>query len=157
MSLLFFMIYRGLPIILALLTISRGYIYTIGEVNKLPESLVRQLNFKPYKLLVYPIVLILTFVPSLIDQIWNIFDENRSIWVVILRVAVTHSIGFINALMYILLRELYQVPNRKSEEEALLNFRRTSLFLNSDFWTNANCTSHLASPCSPDYRSPGIC
>jgi len=107
-ALLFYMGYRGIPVLLGLMIVIISYFKALKQVSQLPSLLIKRMNYQPHKLLVYPIVLLLIFMPSLVDQILQIYDENRPLWITIMRVGITHSIGFINALVYVLLRDLYQ-------------------------------------------------
>ena len=117
------MIYRGFPITLGLIFTIAGYLSAIKAVKELPEEIVRQMNFNPYNLLWYPAVLILIFLPSVIDPIVTIWTVYRPTWVRALRMAIPHSIGFSNAVVYVILRKLYQKvepweKGNRIEEEA---------------------------------------
>ncbi len=99
---------RGIPVLLGLTIVLISYLKALRQVSQLPPLLVKRMNFASHKLLVYPIALMLVFLPSLADQILQIYDENRPLWITIMRVGITHSIGFINAMVYVVLRDLYQ-------------------------------------------------
>jgi len=110
-KLTFYMIFRGLPIIACAIITLRGYTRTIKEVSILPKEFVKEVGLSAGKLWWYPSVLICAFFPSLIDQIISIYKPDRPTWITALHVAVTHSIGFINAVLYGIFSKLYTSTN----------------------------------------------
>ena len=101
------MLISGVPIILSLLVIIQGYILTIKKTKDLPDILLKRLGFKPSNLLIYPIVLNITLLPSVIDSIQAAYYFPPSFWLIALEIGISHLIGLINAIMYVKLRGLY--------------------------------------------------
>ena len=96
-----------------------GYLGALRQIKKwqagsdIERRLINQLDLASYKLLWYPAVSILIFLPSAVDPIVSIFIPEKPFWIRALRMALPHSIGFTNALVYILMRKLYLAPTEK--------------------------------------------
>jgi len=100
-------IYRGIPIFLGLTISVVGYVKIMRRIKDLPRSDFEEMDFKVSSLLWYPVGLILIFSPTLIEPILKLIIKETPTWIMVIRIGVPHSIGFINAIMYILLRKLY--------------------------------------------------
>jgi len=129
------MVIRGFPILLGLIISFEAYRRTIQEANKLPAYLMEQMESSIYNLLWYPCSLMITFAPSILDQLIAIFVPDRPVWVTALRVGITHSLGFINAILYIILRGLY---HNKKEEELELELDPTPTFEEANDTSSSN-------------------
>ena len=103
----FYMISRGIPIMTCAIITIRGYIRAIKEISLLPKDFAKEIGLNAGKLWWYPSVLIFAFLPSLIDQVISIYSPNRPTWITALRIGITHSIGFINAVLYGIFGKLY--------------------------------------------------
>jgi len=125
------MAYNGIPIILGLAIILIGYLRIIYKIKRLPITIREQIDLNMYSLLIYPAVLVITFLPSIIDHIVGIFHPERPVWVTALRMSITHSIGFINAVMYIRLRNLNQKKKKNSFAETPSGFDMDSSSVSS--------------------------
>jgi len=122
------MLYRGVPIMVGLIVTVIGYLGALKKIRNWQKSsgierrLINQLDLSSSKLLWDPAASILIFLPSAIDPIVDIFNVERPLWVRALRMAIPHSIGLTNALVYILLRKLYlnpTKPNRASRKQTI--------------------------------------
>lgn len=133
MQFLFYMLFRGIPILLGLIITFESYRRAIREAKKLPPVLIEQMDWSIYNLLWYPCSLMITFAPSLLDQFVSIYAPNRPIWVTALRVGITHSLGFINALLYITLRGLYHNKDLPQIPEPTCEFEVANHTTDSDF------------------------
>jgi len=102
------MFYRGMPITIGLIIIIFGYTKAIKQLKEFPKQLAGDMQFNVYHLLWYPAASIITFFPSVIDPIVEIYTSERPVLVRALRMAIPHLIGFTNAVVYIILRELYK-------------------------------------------------
>jgi len=98
-----------------------GYFLCLKQIKEIPEEYLQRLGVKPYYLLIYPITLIITFLPSSFLHVFITLAHTKTppVWLLLLRSVVTHSVGLWNAIMYILFRKLYQVPKKYelSEEQ----------------------------------------
>ncbi len=115
--LVFYLCFCGAPVLLALFVVIIGYRKALKSANEIPKAVMDQLGFKKLHLLLYPIVLLMAFLPNLVDGIASIYFYPPPFWLLILDISISHSIGSINALLYINLRKLYQIgsPDRISE------------------------------------------
>jgi len=96
-------------VILALTASIFGYLKAIKNFNSLPQYLIDHINVKVYKLLWYPVVLFIIFLPSMLDNLWvNISGAPAAVSVKAFHLGVTHAIGFINALVYGIQRKSYR-------------------------------------------------
>ena len=96
------MMASSLPMILCVVMTSIIYFRAVVNVKKLPEPHFQKINSGIHKLLWYPAVLFLVFLPSLVDHFVLVIDptDAPSLIFLVPHVAITHSIGFINALIY---------------------------------------------------------
>ena len=113
------MLCRGCPIMLGLIIIFKGYYNTIRELQNLPEGILIEMDYNIYKLLWYPTVLLVVFTPSVIDQLVAFYNPGRPIWLTMLRVGITHSLGFYNCIMYVMMRKLYNTPDKYLERNSI--------------------------------------
>lgn len=120
--LLFYSCLHSAPVLLALFIVIKGYLKALKSANEIPKALMDQLGFKKYHLLVYPIVLAMAFLPGLVSNITSVYRYPPPFWLLTLEISISHSIGTINAVLYIKLRKLYQIghPGRYREETAEL-------------------------------------
>jgi len=104
-------------IVIVALTVSIfGYLKAIKNFNSLPQYLIDHINVKVYKLLWYPTVLFIIFLPSMLDNFWvNVSGTPAAVPVKAFHLGVTHAIGFINALVYGIQRKSYR--NRSADKD----------------------------------------
>lgn len=124
------LIYRALPIIIGLVVSVVGYLKIVAKMRELPQTYTSEIGI--YKLLWYPIGLIIIFSPTLLDPVISALISDKPVWYRAIRIFIPHSIGWINAVMYISLRKLYQVQgHRKQSEMSAMMFKDDSSFSNS--------------------------
>jgi len=115
----FLILYEGIAITLGSILTFRAYIHVIREIKSLPKELISSLNIKAYSLLWYPAVLFGSFLPCMIASFYRVIrpdDEEVPSWVIGLHIVMPHSIGFTNALVYVIQRKLYANTFSKEEE-----------------------------------------
>jgi len=114
----FFFMTKGGPILLSFVVIIGGYMFCLKQMKEIPPEYLAQLEYKPYYLMLYPITLIVSFLPSFILHIINMISLDQvPAWLVLLRAVFTHTIGLSNAIIYIFFRKLYQKPVTKEAIE----------------------------------------
>jgi len=101
-------IYEAIPILAGLIITLIGYIKAIKRIRELPQHIVEQTEIGVYKLLWFPLVLFVTFLPSVVNNFIGIFIKDIPPWVCGLHLGLTHSIGFTNAIVYGFQRKLYK-------------------------------------------------
>ena len=95
------MLYEGLPMIFALVITIVSYVMTVRKIKQLPEGVVEMLDLNVYKFFWYPGILLVTFIPSIADNFTAIYlGYQLPTAIKIMHVACTHSIGFLNSLVY---------------------------------------------------------
>ena len=96
------MVTSSLSIILCTVITAIGYFYAVANVKKLPKAHFQRINSGIHKLLWYPTILFLVFLPSLVDHFIHVIDPAHTSpsTFLILHAAITHSIGFVNAIIY---------------------------------------------------------
>ena len=96
------MIAISLSIILGVIITVITYFRTVVSVKKIAEVHFHKINTGIHKLLWYPAVLFIVFLPTLVDHIAHTIDptDKRSLVFLIPHAAITHSIGFTNAIIY---------------------------------------------------------
>ncbi len=101
------MLYEGLPVILGTFVTLIGYLNVVKRMKGLPKHFLEKMDISLYQVLWYPIILFITFVPIVIENIIRIYEPDRPIWKKALTLTFTHAIGFLNAVVYIVQRKLY--------------------------------------------------
>jgi len=94
------MIFEGIPLSVGLIITLFGYCKAISNTRKAIGSFLETVGVDVYKLLWYPAVLFIVFIPSLIDNAYQIFTKNPILGVEVAHILLTHSIGFLNAIVY---------------------------------------------------------
>ncbi len=113
-GIIFYMSYRGLPILVGLIIVILAYKKAITSLKDVPKCYFQNENFSVYQLLWYPAIFFITYIPYVIlDSTAGLI--NRS-FIMILALIFSHPIGFYNALLFIIQRRLYK-GNKKEEEE----------------------------------------
>ncbi len=132
------MIYQGIPVFLGLIVTIIGYGAAIVKVKRLPPDIAQQLGINVYRLLWYPAVLFITFLPGMIDNFLQIFyGFDRPVAIEAIHLCLTHSIGFTNALVYGLQRNL---GARTKESEGVLGDSEIDSSLSITFELNKSST-----------------
>ena len=103
-----FVVIKALLVVTCTIISLTCYIVTIRRFNKIKTVFINQENFKLQRLLLYPAVLFGSFLPVLIYEFLRlcIGFEKLTIFKAAIMI-VTHSIGWVNALVYGLHRKLY--------------------------------------------------
>ena len=113
--------YEGIPTLLAVIISLVGYISAIRRFKSLPSDIIELLDVNVYKLLWYPVVLILAFVPSMVDNFIQTVDGvDRAFFAKIIHIGCTHSIGFLNALIYGIQMRGVHIRNRSATHDVSL-------------------------------------
>lgn len=86
-----------------------------NKAADLPKAYLDQLGFHTSHLVLYPLVLNIALLPSIIDTTVAVYIYPPPYWLMVLEIGISHSIGFINAVMYIHLRKLYQPLSKQSD------------------------------------------
>jgi len=107
MALSVLILHEGIPLLVGFIITLRAYRYAIKQIRELPIRILNELSVPVQGLLWYPALLLIIFIPSLIDKIWALYNPFRPVWIQTLYLCLTHSIGFINALVYGVQRRLY--------------------------------------------------
>ena len=94
------LVYQGIPLIVGFLMSLIGYIKTIKRIREIQDAYLYCESFDVYKLLWYPAVMFMIFLPSLVDNIVLNYTKEGNVFIEAVHLLLTHSIGFINALVY---------------------------------------------------------
>ena len=94
------LIFEGVPLLGGLIVTTFGYAKAIKNAKDMLGSFVSEVHFNIYKLLWYPLVLFIVFIPSFIDNILQVYYGKNIFWVEVVHLALTHSIGLFNAIVY---------------------------------------------------------
>lgn len=112
------LVYQGIPVLFGLVITIIGYGAAIVKVKRLPKDIAQQLGINVYRLLWYPAVLFITFLPGMIDNFMQIYyGFDRPVAIEAIHLSLTHSIGFTNALVYGLQRNF---ANRNKQSQVVL-------------------------------------
>jgi len=106
--------YGAFPVSAGLAVSVYSYARAILTIKRLPKELVGKMDISIYKLLWYPLVLFLIFTPSVVHGFVMIYFKNQqTIGMFATYLVLTHSIGFINAILYGMQRKLYNMGVKK--------------------------------------------
>ena len=122
------MVLEGIPIILGIAITLKAYLFTIRELEEFPQTLLDHANIKPYKLLLYPALIFITFIPMLIHNIAMIFVDRTPEWSLTIHIFLTNIVGFTNALVYIFQRRLYQNVDKIEKQRFSISSERSASF-----------------------------
>jgi len=122
------MLLEGIPIILGILITLKTYLFTIRELKEWPQTLLDHADIKPYKLLVYPALIFITFIPMLIHNMAMIFVDKTPEWSLTIHIFLTNIIGFTNACVYIFQRRLYQNVDKVEKQRLSIASERSESF-----------------------------
>jgi len=114
-------IYEAVPILVGSLVTLVAYIHIIREINTLPKTVLEQIDLRVYRLLWFPMVPFLTNLLCLIDNFIDLFDHNRnplSLWKKIAHLLIPHSIGLVNALLYVIQKKMYSNAQEREVRSA---------------------------------------
>jgi len=120
------MIFEGIPLAIGFLITLFGYALAISNTKKVLGSFLESVGVDVYKLLWYPAVLFIIFIPSLIDNAVQVFVQDPILWMEIVHIVMTHSIGFSNALVYGIQKENLENDNNETAVNPYPHHRRKS-------------------------------
>jgi len=114
--------YEAFPIVSSLLITLGSYLLTIRKIRELPEEVLSSMDLQTHKLFWYPAVLLITFVPSALDNFGAIyFGSDVRVEIKLLHLFFTHSIGFTNAIVYGIQRRLHKGQDYRQKSVQLLS------------------------------------
>jgi len=121
-SLILTMTFQGLPVVVGLVITLVAYALAIKKLKEIPIEFLEAYNINVYRVLWYPFILFLTFVPTVADTALRVYYPERPVWLNALHLLLTHSIGFNNALLYGIQTKLYKTnyeeyDNKKGDLE----------------------------------------
>jgi len=119
------MVYEGIPLIVGLIICFFGYLKAIRNIKSFAQIYLAEVGIQVYKLLWYPVVLFIIFIPSLIDNILVFLSLPIPFWIQATHLVLTHSIGFANALVYGLQRQK-SPPKTKECQISMIEARSRS-------------------------------
>jgi len=108
-----FMLLEGLPILAGFFVSLVAYALAIRNVKRASQGYINQMEINMYRLFWYPGLIFLTFMPCFIDYLFQIYLGDSPVYVEIVHLLLTHSLGFNNALLYGFQRRLYTSKNKK--------------------------------------------
>ena len=89
-------------------------------MKDLPTDILKQMNVSMYKLLCYPLALFIVFIPHQINQFMELTSVTP-LWMTAIYLGLTHSIGFINAVVYRAQKKTYENSDDKLKFELSVN------------------------------------
>lgn len=122
-------VFEGIPLIAGLLISLVGYVIAIRNITGFAQMYLAGVGIQIYKLLWYPLVLAIIFLPSLVNNVLGFFVKDTPIQLKVLHLILTHSIGFANALVYGLQRPK---PSAKPKQECEISMAEARSRSHSD-------------------------
>jgi len=94
-------IYNGLPMAIFFILIIASYIATFVQIRRLDESVSEGMKVKPYRLFWYPAILLLIFVPRILDTSVKHFNDGKPVFMFkLIHVIGSHCVGLANAFVF---------------------------------------------------------
>jgi len=94
-------IYIVAPMIICLVIIFASYVATFLQIRSLDESVAEGMKVKPYRLFWYPAIVLMMFVPRLIDNGVKHLNNNQSVFIFkLIHIIAAHSVGLANAFVF---------------------------------------------------------
>jgi len=117
MKLVILTFYEGIFDIVGVAISVVAYFFTIKKMKELPSATRRELKIKPYRLFWYPAILLLVYMPTLIDKYYRIHDVKSNTWMTAIHLSLSRFVGVYNALVYGLQRRNhYQRESNQSNK-----------------------------------------
>ncbi len=89
------------PMLICLVIIFASYVATFLQIRSLDESVAEGMKVKPYRLFWYPAIVLLMFVPRLIDNGIKNLNNGQSIFIFkLIHIVAAHSVGLANAFVF---------------------------------------------------------
>jgi len=107
-ELLITMVYQGIPVIIGLIIALIAYTLAIKRMKETSRDLLEVCNINVYRVLWYPAVFFITFVPYVAVAVATIYVDLSSVWLNALFLYLPHSIGFHDALLYGIQARVYK-------------------------------------------------
>ena len=124
------MIYNGIPVLTAVAITLLGYLFAIKKIRELPDGLLQQADVNVYKLLWYPLVLLIVTVPCIADNFVQVLvDDDKPVMSALTHIILTHSAGFANALVYGLQLRLSKRQSLSMAKDSVSSLGRNSVRL----------------------------
>jgi len=114
----FVMAFQGFPLIIGLIISSIAYTIAIKKLQEISQGLLDESKITIYRVLWYPGVLFLTFVPNVAMLIYAIYAQPP-VWMRALHLYLPHSIGFSNALLYGIQTRLYRTNYEEKDSKSI--------------------------------------
>ena len=112
------LILEAIPVLSGIIINLIAYVATIKRLNRLHGSFLGHLGVSLRKLLWYPAVMMFVFVPSVLENLAVAYNgQNQTFLLTAIHLFMTHSIGFSNAIVYGIQRNLHKSFNALGTEE----------------------------------------
>jgi len=89
--------YEGILVTAGIIVTLKCYFHTSNFIRRVSERPRKETG---YRFLVYPFVICIVFLPTVIDDYFRINHKCEYLWLMVVHMVLTHSIGFINAIAY---------------------------------------------------------
>ena len=108
-------LYNGIPLVVGLVASVTAYIFAIKKVRRLPQSFLSQVDINFYKLLWYPVLMLIVFVPPFVNNMMEVNVDARDLFYIqLFDIILNRSIGFLHAIAYGLQVNSHQGIDRRS-------------------------------------------
>jgi len=112
-------VFQGLPVIIGLIIAVVAYVLAIKRMKEISRGLFETENINLYRVLWYPAVLFITFVPHVaVTMIGVSYEIIPPVWLNAFHLYLPHSIGFNNALLYGIQARLYKTNYEELNDKA---------------------------------------
>jgi len=130
-QILLYVVFELIPVFAMILITLFAYIGTVQRLKKFPKAELEALDISVYRLLWYPAIQFVTFLPGLINQFLFFLasSNNDSIFKFLFnldQVFLLHSIGFINAINYGI-QQIQLMKAREGKNYEIMNYDKTKL------------------------------
>jgi len=100
-KILIVLIFQGIPFLIGFLLTLIFYCKTVESIRNMLGSMFISTRVKAYyKVFWYPVVMLLVFVPNIAFTLVNTVLTERILWIEVIHILLTNSLGFLNTLVY---------------------------------------------------------
>ena len=131
-KILTFIIHKALIFFIGVIVTLTCYILTIKRIQQIQKIFLAKNNLKTGRFLLYPALLFAIFLPYVVHSFLRLAFNFRSTLFEAVLILGTHSLGFMNALVYGFERKLH--ATRVSPEKTEIEFRTSTTCNQSLNW-----------------------
>jgi len=119
-------IFEAVPIILTIITILFCYVGGYRRLRYAGPIVNNLLDHNSVRLFWFPTAYAIVALPAAVDDLFRYVLQKDYSMLIALHIGITHSLGFVNALVYYFVSKKHRLDDIEEIDEKELNIRRNS-------------------------------